>query len=337
MKMKWLETNNLKTMNLKMSLGVNCLEDMGKVNYKELVVDDLIKYHFPYRDFAFNFYSGYARMHGFAARKCRLFRNKYGEIVQQTFVCYREGKKKDMFGNDRTRKRRARKGTRSQCQAHFQVHVDKGDNRWYVKSVFDVHNHMLVNGNMIGLVPAHRRMHESDILQMNNLKKAGVRTPQVYGVFVGQMGGYENVNFSKQQMYNIEFSQKRKEAIKARGVLAILRGMKENDDDMFWKHTIDDNKELKNLFWSDGCSRRNYSIFGDVLAFDATYRQNKYRRPLVVFSSVNHHKQTIFFATALVSDEKVETYVWLLEQFLDAMGGKLQYLSSLMVIHQWRM
>lgn len=42
----------------------------------------------------------------------------------------------------------------------------------------------------------------------------------------------------------------------------------------------------------------------------------------VVFSSVNNHNQTIVFATALVSKENEDTYVWLLEQILEAMERK---------------
>ena len=41
-----------------------------------------------------------------------------------------------------------------------------------------------------------------------------------------------------------------------------------------------------------------------------------------MFSSVNHHNQTIIFATTIVSNEVEGTYVWLLEQFLAAMKGK---------------
>jgi hypothetical protein len=63
-------------------------------------------------------------------------------------------------------------------------------------------------------------------------------------------------------------------------------------------------------------------VFGDVVAFDATYKRNKYMCPLVVFSGVNHHNQSIVFCGAIVCDETEETYVWLLEQFLAAMGGK---------------
>jgi hypothetical protein len=60
-----------------------------------------------------------------------------------------------------------------------------------------------------------------------------------------------------------------------------------------------------------------------VVAFDATYKKNKYKCPFVVFSGVNnHHNQTIILATAIVSNEVKGTYVWLLEQLKAAMKGK---------------
>ncbi|RYQ90632.1 hypothetical protein Ahy_B09g096681 isoform A [Arachis hypogaea] len=62
--------------------------------------------------------------------------------------------------------------------------------------------------------------------------------------------------------------------------------------------------------------------YDDVLAFDATYRKNKYMCPLVVFFGVNHHNQTIIFAAALICDEEKDTYRWLLQQLKVAMNGK---------------
>ena len=44
--------------------------------------------------------------------------------------------------------------------------------------------------------------------------------------------------------------------------------------------------------------------------------------PVVIFSGVNNHNRTTIFASAIVSNETTETYVWLLEQFLSVMKGK---------------
>ncbi|KAF1893318.1 hypothetical protein Lal_00001774 [Lupinus albus] len=66
----------------------------------------------------------------------------------------------------------------------------------------------------------------------------------------------------------------------------------------------------------------DYSIFGDVLAFDATYGRNKYKFPVVIFSGANHHKQTTVFVVVVVSNETEQTYVWLLEKFVETMNEK---------------
>ncbi|KAL4343573.1 hypothetical protein AHAS_Ahas11G0091900 [Arachis hypogaea] len=54
-------------------------------------------------------------------------------------------------------------------------------------------------------------------------------------------------------------------------------------------YTQTPDNRLGSLFWADGEMMSDYQLFGDVLAFDSTYRSNKYKKPLVVFSGLNHH------------------------------------------------
>ena len=88
------------------------------------------------------------------------------------------------------------------------------------------------------------------------------------------------------------------------------------------KYNSTDGDWLRNLFWADDLSRVNYQYFRDVVAFDSTYKKNKYNKPLVIFSGTNHHHQTCIFGFALLVDERVDTYKWLLENFLDVMMNK---------------
>lgn len=63
-------------------------------------------------------------------------------------------------------------------------------------------------------------------------------------------------------------------------------------------------------------------MLGDVITFDTTYGTNAYRKPFVVILGINHHRRTIVFGFAILSDEMEHTYTWLLETFMTAMNNK---------------
>ncbi|KAJ1400084.1 Zinc finger, PMZ-type [Sesbania bispinosa] len=250
-------------------VAVDDEEDMGNIEFKTLTLNDLMSFHFPNLEVAFIFYRWFARFKGFAARKDRTVKNKQKEVIQQTFVCYRESGKTRKHS---VLKRPPRKSIRCGCQANCQV---------------------------------------------------GITTPHIYGSFASDMGGFENIGFRKKDKYNEIERQRRKKGLDARSAVAYLQQLRRSDDAMYWRHTTDNEGRLKNLFWCDGHCQKDYLLFGDVLAFDATYKKNKYSCPMVVFFGVNHHNQTIVFGTAVVSNETEETYVWVMEQLLHAMKGKM--------------
>jgi hypothetical protein len=302
--------------------AINGLQDIWKVEVNEAPAEYIMKFHFPNNEVAFVFYNWYANVNGFAARKSKFMRNIKGEITQQTFLCYREGTRQVKVDAGVIRKRRSKLRTRCGCLAKCRVHIEATNGRWYIKYLNDEHNHPLLDDKFIGMLPAHRKMTEYDILQMNNMRKVGIRTPHIYGLFANQAGGYQKVGFRKRDMYNQLERQRRSNISDASDALGFLESMRSTDDKIFWKHTVDEDGRLEKLIWFDGVGQMDYSVFGDVLAFDATYQKNKYLCPLVVFSGVNHHNQSIVFGSAIVRNETEQTYVWLLEQFLTAMGGK---------------
>ncbi|XP_015965448.1 protein FAR1-RELATED SEQUENCE 5-like [Arachis duranensis] len=133
-----------------------------------------------------------------------------------------------------------------------------------------------------GLSRSYRAVKEGDLHQINSIRKSGLQVPTIFRAFANQSGGFETVGFE----------------------------------------SLDVDKRLENLFWCDGTSRYNYSVFDDVLGFDATYGRNKYKCPLVIFSGVDHHMRTVVFGCAILSNESEASYVWLLRSFLEAMKEK---------------
>ncbi|KAL9680431.1 hypothetical protein QQ045_018310 [Rhodiola kirilowii] len=82
-----------------------------------------------------------------------------------------------------------------------------------------------------------------------------------------------------------------------------------------FEYFLDEEGILTRLFWADVISRRDNTIFGDVVSFDATYRMNKYNLVFVPFTGVDNQLRSVTLAAGLISKEDVDSYTWLLTCF----------------------
>ncbi|RYR16089.1 protein FAR1-RELATED SEQUENCE 5-like [Arachis ipaensis] len=141
---------------------------------------------------------------------------------------------------------------------------------------------------------------------------------------VFQKGGYDKVGFTNKDLHN-HISKTRHGKVKDGDAFAALADLLSKlDSDLLFleKFTLKDGK-LDNLVWVDEASVVDYECFGNVLAFDTTYKKNVYNKPLVIFSRTNHHVKITIFGGALLSDERSETFKWTLKEFLEIMSDKL--------------
>ncbi|XP_062100398.1 protein FAR1-RELATED SEQUENCE 5-like [Humulus lupulus] len=75
--------------------------------------------------------------------------------------------------------------------------------------------------------------------------------------------------------------------------------------------------------FSDGTFQVDYQLFGDCLAFDSTYKTNRYEKSLVILLGSNNHEKTCVLGASLLDNETSTTYDWVLQIFLECMGGKM--------------
>ncbi|KAM6562282.1 hypothetical protein CsatB_022280 [Cannabis sativa] len=145
-----------------------------------------------------------------------------------------------------------------------------------------------------------------------------------HGVIVMRSGGYERMPCQLRDVYNRVAGAKQEEKIEtdSEGALGFLDCLAERDPNFFVVYQVDEENRLANLFWADGNSRVDYVAFGDVLGFDTTYMTNEYNKPLTVLIGVNHHFNTCIFGFALLLHEKLPSYRWLLQKFLECHGDK---------------
>ncbi|KAL4275925.1 hypothetical protein AHAS_Ahas20G0155900 [Arachis hypogaea] len=139
-------------------------------------------------------------------------------------------------------------------------------------------------------------MSKADIEQMNDMHKEGIGVSRIHDFMAILVGGYHNVPYRTRDIHNY--------GLDAESCLRYLRECKANDPAPYYKEVVDGEGVLQHLFWCDGTSQIDYQVFGDVVAFDVTYKKNVYLSPLVAFSGVNHHNQMVVFAAALVADEQ---------------------------------
>jgi hypothetical protein len=302
----------------------NALVGERLVNVNSIASDEILKLEFGTVDEAYEFYYRYGRCKGFAIRKGDVRSNSSGIITMREFVCNKQGlrDKKHLSRNDR--KRDHRRMTRTNCEARLRVRYKAKKGRYVVSKFEEGHNHELTPPKFTHLHPLYRKISEADSAQLDALQSHGIRTCHIMGYMVAQKGGYADVGFTKKDLYNY-FDKKMRDVIKDGDVAAALKhlNVKSSTDPMLYaEYDVNIDGRMKSLFWADGSSRSDYFCFGDVLAFDATYKKNKYNYPLCIFSGCNHHSQTIIFGVALLEDETIESYKWVLNRFLECMENK---------------
>ncbi|XP_048574232.1 protein FAR1-RELATED SEQUENCE 5-like [Triticum urartu] len=261
---------------------------------------------------AYIFYNQYAYERGFSVRKDSLKYSKGRERTKRLrkYLCARAGKRQAKLCTIEGRTRRLRGDTRCFCEAHITLKLDKERNVWHVSSFSDDHHHILARPDEVTFLRSHNQIKEYEKVEILTMACAGIRKHMIYDNVVSRHGSYAKAGFGRKKLYNMFYRKKMK--LLAQGdvdtAIGIMMTRRERDPD-FFEHTVDDEGRLKNLFWCDSQSRRDYVDYGDVIVFNMTYMMNRYGMPFIRFVSLNNHRCTMVFGCALVSDETEDTYV----------------------------
>ncbi|XP_059451022.1 protein FAR-RED IMPAIRED RESPONSE 1-like [Corylus avellana] len=155
------------------------------------------------------------------------------------------------------------------------------------------------------------------------MDKAGVRPSKNYKDLVVKASGYENLPFGEKDCRN--YINKVRNKLLGEGDAEALRNyfmrMQENDS-FFYVIDLDEESRLRNVFWANAQSRAAYESFEDIITFDTTYLTNKYKMPFASFVRVNHYGQSVLFGCGLLSNENIDTFVWLFEAWLKCMSRR---------------
>ncbi|XP_074560767.1 protein FAR1-RELATED SEQUENCE 5-like [Curcuma longa] len=276
---------------------------------------------------AFAFYNQYAREAGFSARINNSKRDRVtNEVIWKTFVCFKQGLTDDQRNKQtkgegvQQRKERQRGEVRTGCKSMISLVKNQTGSNWKVATFVESHNHPLSTPSKVHLLRSHRNVSAAKKKLTQQFSEANVPTCQQMRILEIEYGGPELVGCTERDIRNYEQELREKEkGIDAETLIELFACEKEKNCGFFYEYETDSDKRFNRCFWADHVSRRAYSVFGDVVVFDTTYNTNKYGLIFAPFVGVNHHHQTIIFGCGFLSDEKADSFVWLLKTFIEAM------------------
>ncbi|XP_043694259.1 protein FAR1-RELATED SEQUENCE 5-like [Telopea speciosissima] len=165
-------------------------------------------------------------------------------------------------------------------------------------------------------------MTDATMQLISKLHQCGIKQSDIISIVLEFADGEQNGSVSEERCRNI-FKMKCRKTLGVDCQLAVncLKSKAMSDAQFFYAISRDAEQQLTGLFWVDGPSREQYKNCGDVIVFDTTYKQNKYKFPFAPFTGVNHHMQCTLFGCGLIANETKESFIWLFQSWLKAMDN----------------
>jgi zinc finger SWIM domain-containing protein 3 len=214
--------------------------------------------------------------------------------------------------------------TRCVCNAHLVIVYNRDSGKNIGTDFIAEHNHNLDLSTTMHMMQSQRKMSITQAAEIDLAYEPGLRLKDSYKLMSKQVGGGDNLGFTKQDHKNY-LCNKRQRALKFGEAASLERyfchQLKESPL-YYYAFQLDVEELITNIFWADARMIIDYGHFGDTITFDTTYSTNRDAMPLGVFFKLNHHGEIVVFGATLLFDETIESFVWLFETFLEAMFEK---------------
>ncbi|XP_019197192.1 PREDICTED: protein FAR1-RELATED SEQUENCE 5-like [Ipomoea nil] len=278
-----------------------------------------------------NCYINYARIYEFDVRQSSVKRDRDGEIYSGYLVCSRQGVKgggnkphgyERVLGGREKRERRCRLSNRVNCGARIGF-TKKSSGEFEVSVLVEEHTHKLCSEPSKVFMRINRRLGVVQQAFLSNCVKANIGASTGLRFCKEKTGSYANIGATDVEFHNFKRDvQTYINVADGEMIIATFKAKHEACSDFFFEYDLDEEHRVSRLFWTDPLSRRKFSCYGDNISFDATYGTNRYSMVFVPFTGVDNHKRCITFGAGLLIKEDADSYSWLLEQFICAMGKR---------------
>jgi zinc finger SWIM domain-containing protein 3 len=146
---------------------------------------------------AYDFYNEYSKKTGFGIR--REYGNKSkkdGILTSRRFVCSKEGDRGVDKRDYLTKEPRAE--TRTGCTARMCISLDRKIGKYKVVDFIPWHNHTLQPQEFVHMIRSHRRIYESQAIQIVLADESGLKPKDFHEYVSRQVGGKEMIGYTSQ-------------------------------------------------------------------------------------------------------------------------------------------
>ncbi|KAL2936354.1 Protein FAR1-RELATED SEQUENCE 8 [Bienertia sinuspersici] len=312
-----LQVLNLDGNDQENNQGINMMimDDEDGLSKEKYYHPPVVGMEFESYDDAYNYYNCYAKELGFAIRvKSSWTKRNSKEKRGAVLCCNCEGFKTFKEATCR------RKDTRTGCLAMIRLRLVE-TNRWRVDEVKLEHNH-LFDPERVQNSKSHKKMEVGAKRNLEPTVDVEVRTIKLYRTSVTDATSSWNLTSTEGEGNHIRSCCLKLNAGDSQAIHNFFCQKQLTSPNFFYVMDLNDEGQMRNVFWIESRARAAYSYFGDVVAVDTTCLSNRYEIPLVTFIGINHHRQSILLGCAFLAEETVETYVWLFRTWLTCMSGR---------------
>nr|CAD1836971.1 unnamed protein product [Ananas comosus var. bracteatus] len=260
------------------------------------------------------FYKRYARRIGFGVSVRRSSFTKEGLCLYLELMCCKGGRRRA------EPKFRKRTSATTNCPAKIRVKL-WGDGLLHLELASLDHNHP-VSPSMARFLSCYKQL--SGAAKRRPRAAPTAAAPPPSGMPIDRLGELEALLFAESRSRSfVERGRLKLGEGDSEALRIFFTRMQAKNPNFFSVLDLDEEGCVRSVFWADARSRAAYEYYNDVVMLDTSYVYGKYELPLATFVGVNHHGQSVLLGCSLLSDETVETYVWLFKAWIACMAGLL--------------
>ncbi|KAJ1694906.1 hypothetical protein LUZ63_011604 [Rhynchospora breviuscula] len=254
---------------------------------------------FASNEAAFEYYKKYAYLHGFGVYS-NGGSSSDGKKKRVIIRCHRGRVSRSKKVKPVVEKKRVQEKTG--CLASINLTFNPSKELWIISSINPEHNHELCP-EFSHKIKSHRSMKFYVKKQLEINENAGLPTIGNINVVMQMGGGPDLCGFTERDVRNVigKLRRYKMQNGDAEAMMSFFRQAKRDDPEFYYACKFSLENRLEIVFWADSMS---------------------YDLPVVSIVGINHHYQTIVLGCSMMTTEDGDSYKWILQSFLDCMGGK---------------